>query len=592
MKKDTQIGRYKIVAPLHKGPYFLDYRVVDENDTKHYMRLINPAKLDEVQFVPGSFSLTEQTIDKDITHPNIVRQSDAGEVVIEGQRYNYIVRDFFPGEMLSDKLSREGLCTVYDVRHIINGVLNALKFLHSQPEPLIYNHIDPSGILLDISGQDIRAVLCDFGHAQRLNCEHRRAFLSGLSPYYMAPEMFKGFYSTRTDLYAVGALMYHLIFGIEPWQTDIPDSDPAERAIAILNARKSPLPIPDIHIHELDDNLLKIMSKALMQDIDERFQSADEFLAALNGLINVSCTNFKKINVDNDEEAVNSEIRKPKGPGFADVAGMTELKRRLQEDVIDLLRNPEKYQKLRVKIPNGILLYGPPGCGKTFIAEKFAEELGSNFIKVDCSDIASPYIHGGQSKIADLFKKAAANAPTGLFLDELEAMITDRSRHNNVSEQGEVNVFLTHLNNCSERGIFVIGATNKPDIIDPAALRSGRLDIKVYVPAPDKDERKQILQLLLRDRCANDIDYDMLAEQTDGYVSADIAEMINQAAITTARKDGEVIEMATLLETIKKGAGQWPSVSADQLRQHEMIRNDFESRKTTRRHIGFTSNDN
>lgn len=589
MKKDAQVGRYKVVALMYKGTYFADYRVVDESGMKHYMRIINPAKLHDLQFVPGCTLISEQTICDNILHPNIVCQRDAGESIVDGQRYNYIVRDFFPGEMLSDKLARERHCSVFDVRHIISGVLNALKFLHAQSEPLIYNHIAPSGILLDISGQNVSAILCDFGHAQRLNRDNRKAFLYGLSPFYMAPEMFKGLYSTRTDLYAVGALMYHLIFGIEPWSVDLSKVNTSERVQTILDARKTPLPIPGIQIFELDDNLLKIMAKALMQDVDERFQSAEEFLAALNGLINVSCTNYQTIDITPKEETINSDIQNPKGNGFADVAGMTELKRRLQEDVIDLLRNPEKYQKLRVKIPNGALLYGPPGCGKTFIAEKFAEELGCNFMRVDCSDIASPYIHGGQSKIADLFKEAAENAPTILFLDELEAMVTDRSRHTNVSEQGEVNVFLTHLNNCSERGIFVIGATNKPDMIDPAALRAGRLDIKVYVPAPDKEERKQILQLVLRDRCSSDIDYDILANETAGYVSADISEMVNQAALATAKKDGDVIDMATLRETIKKGVGQWPSVTEDQLRKHESIRDSFESKKPERRPIGFVN---
>ena len=101
-----------------------------------------------------------------------------------------------------------------------------------------------------------------------------------------------------------------------------------------------------------------------------------------------------------------------------------------------------------MSIPNGLLFYGPPGCGKTFFAERFAEEIGCNYMYVLCSDVASPYIHGGQEKIANLFEEARKNAPTILFLDEVEAMIMDRSKHNNVSEQGEVNEFLGQLNNC------------------------------------------------------------------------------------------------------------------------------------------------
>ncbi|MCC8119186.1 MAG: AAA family ATPase [Bacteroidales bacterium] len=591
MKNNTQVGKYKIVALLHKGYYFADYRVIDENGIKHYMRLINPAKLHDLQLMPGCDQILELTMSQGIVHPNIARQSDTGEIIVDGQRYLYIVRDFFPGELLSDKLDREAHCSIYEVHHIISGVLNALKFLHNQSVPLIYNHIDPEGILLDISKQEIYPILNDFGHARHLNKENHKPYIIGLPLFYMAPELLlRGIYSTRSDLYAVGALMYHLIFGMEPWEIDL--NDTTEPIKDVLEARKTPLPIPNLNIFELDDNLLRIMAKALAQDVDDRFQNAEEFLAALNGLTDVKCDNYQRIELTSKTEEHNGSIKKSKGNGFADVAGMTELKQRLQEDVIDLLRHPEKYQKLRVKIPNGMLLYGPPGCGKTFIAEKFAEELGCNFIKVDCSDIASPYIHGGQSKIAELFKEAAKNAPTILFLDELEAMITDRSRHTNISEQGEVNVFLTQLNNCSERGIFVIGATNKPDMIDPAALRAGRLDIKVYVPAPDKEGRKEILKLALHNRCASNIDYDILAKETTGYVSADITEMINQAAITTVKNNGDTIMMDTLMETIKNGINQWPSVTAKQLQEYEDIRERFESKKTLRRSVGFISSEN
>ena len=356
---------------------------------------------------------------------------------------------------------------------------------------------------------------------------------------------------------------------------------------AILEERKKPVKIPDIPIFELDERLLNIIVKAISQDVDARFQSADEFLRALNGELEVEAIPYERVQV---REAIEVEKRfgnAPKGNGFADVAGMDNLKERFNTEIIDLMRNPEKYKKLRVKIPNGMLLYGPPGCGKTFIAEKFAEEVGWNYQYVDCSDIASPYIHGGQEKISALFKDAEDNAPTVLFLDELDSLIVDRSRHTNVSEQGEVNVFLTNLNNCADRGIFVIGATNHPEMIDKAALRSGRLEIKVYVPAPDKEARKSLLELLLKGRCSSDIDIEKLAEMTKGYVSKDIDILINKAALIAARADLEEISMTNMLNAIEQSKCELPSVSSKVLTEHEAIRDEFEGRKGGRTRVGF-----
>lgn len=590
MMTPSQIGPYKVVCETGKGAYFRLFRCVDGNGQRLFVKLINLAKLEDLQVNPGSSLPSEVEIVESLSHPNILHQTDSGEVIVDGQRYYYSTSEFVPGENLASKLSREGHLTVYEVKLIITGILNALKYLHSQQEPVITNGVSPESIYLDLSKPNPIAKFYDFGHARRLNKESRKCYMGGLSPFYLAPEMFKGLYSTRTDLYAVGALMYHLIYGIEPWKVDLSSIDWNQRITAILEPRKMPLPIPDIKIFELDDQLLNVMAKALTQDVDERFQNADEFLQALNGTVRIDKGNFTRIDSQKESESNEAPTTNSKGNGFADVAGLETLKTQLTEEVIDLLKEPEKYRRLRVKIPNGILLYGPPGCGKTLIAEKFAEELGCSFIKADCSDIASPYIHGGQGKISELFKEAEENAPTVLFLDEIDAMITDRARHTNVSEQGEVNVFLTNLNNCSDRGIFVVAATNNPDLIDPAALRAGRLDIKVYVPLPDKEERKKILQLVLTDRCEADVDYDLLAEKTDGYVSNDICQMVNKAALVTARNNGEAVTQETILEIIEKGKSQWPSVSGEEIRRQEKIKEQFEKNQSQkRRPVGFAT---
>lgn len=590
MQANQQIGKYKVVFSLKKGQYAESYRVVDDKGDKYYLKLINLAKLSELQYEGSIEHVNEVEILNGISHSNIEHLVENGESVVDGQRYAYIVCDFIVGETVQEKVSREKHCSVYDIKQIATGVLNGLKYLHRLEEPIIHNEITPNNIMLDMSGSTMVAKIIDFGHAQKLNSKNHKCYIDGLNPFFMAPEMFKGLYSTRTDLYSVGAVMYYLLFGIYPWSVDFSKIQVDLREKVLLAERKNPLKVPNIPIFELDDNLLNVIAKAISQDVDKRFQSADEFLLALNGEVTVDDSDYEKVDVvakkESKEEAPSKE---KKGNGFADVAGLDALKERLKTEVIDLIRNPEKYQKLRVKIPNGILLYGPPGCGKTFIAEKFAEEVGCNYMYVHCSDVASPYIHGGQEKIAAIFEKAKDNAPTVLFLDELDAMLADRSRHNNVSEYGEVNEFLTQLNNCADNHIFVIGATNNPKGIDTAALRSGRLDIKVYVPAPNAEERAALFKLYLKEIVTDDIDYDELAKKTDGYVSKDVCRLINNAARITAQNDRELIDMQTLLETIDLLKKDLPSVSKDILKQHERLRDEFEGH-VDRKPVGFIQN--
>lgn len=590
MKPNIAIGNYHTVFTLNKGAYYEVLRVVDAQGDKHLMRLINLAKLDDLQYEPDGRSVSEIEIMNSISHVNILNKTDNGEAIIDGQRYAYMVSDFCSGETLQDKLSREHGCSVYETKSIIVGVLNALKYLHTRPTPIIHNGISPASIMLDMTATEPVAKIMDFGHARQLDKENRKCYMDGLSLAYLAPEMFKGLYSTRTDLYAVGALLYEMIFGLLPWQIDLSKIPLNEREKVVLEARKHPLPIPNFKVFELDEPLLNIMAKALTQDVDERFQNADEFLSAITGVTTVQCSNYKKFDVVSQQKETPKQSAKPKGNGFADVAGMEELKKRLHEEVIDLIRNPEKYKKLRVQIPNGILLYGPPGCGKTFIAEKFAEELGCNYMYVHCSDVASPYIHGGQEKIAALFQQARENAPTVLFLDELDAMLTDRSRHNNVSESGEVNEFLAQLNNSADDGVFVIGATNKPTLIDPAALRSGRFDIKVYVPAPSKEEREALLRLSLKDIADPDVDYAKLSSLTEGYVSKDICVLVNKAALASAKEDKDSINMEAMLSAIEKCKDELPSISETELLGYEKVRKQFSSKKNNYRPVGFTAN--
>lgn len=212
------------------------------------------------------------------------------------------------------------------------------------------------------------------------------------------------------------------------------------------------------------------------------------------------------------------------------LAGMRQLRAELEQGVIAPLLEPELYRRYKVPLPNGILLYGPPGCGKTFIANKLAEIIGFNYFDIGPSDLGSVYVHGGQRLIKALFERAAAAAPAMIFFDEFDALVPARDGRAGHHYEAEVNELLTQLNECAERRILVVAATNRAEKIDSAILRPGRFDRHFYVGPPDIEARVELFRLYLAERPAVGVDYLKLGQLSEVYTPAEIREIVNDSA--------------------------------------------------------------
>ena len=241
---------------------------------------------------------------------------------------------------------------------------------------------------------------------------------------------------------------------------------------------------------------------------------------------------------------------------FDNVAGADEEKEELAE-IVDFLKSPERYNRLGARIPKGVLLVGPPGTGKTLLARAVAGEAGVPFFIISGSDFVEMFVGVGASRVRDLFETAKKNAPCIIFIDEIDAV----GRHRGAGLGGghdereqTLNQLLVEMDGFGiNEGIIVIAATNRPDILDPALLRPGRFDRQVLVGAPDVKGRREILEVHKKDKPLDpSVDLEVIAKGTPGFTGADLENLMNEAALLTARKKAKVITMVELEEAIKR----------------------------------------
>lgn len=245
---------------------------------------------------------------------------------------------------------------------------------------------------------------------------------------------------------------------------------------------------------------------------------------------------------------------------FDDIAGLKEAKTEVME-VVDFLKNPERYTKLGAKIPKGVMLVGPPGTGKTLMAKAMAGEAGVPFFSMSGSEFVEMFVGVGASRVRDLFKRAKDKAPSIIFIDEIDAVGRSRSKINafqsNDERESTLNQLLMELDGFGPNtGVIVLAATNRPDILDKALLRPGRFDRHIYLELPNKQERFEIFGVHIRGlKLAKDVDIDILSSLSPGFSGADIANICNEAALIAARKKKKAIEQEDFMNARDRVVG-------------------------------------
>lgn len=479
--------------------------------------------------------------------------------------------------------NKESFCTIKDrirARKLFSeketilstlAIISLLDELHKVNRKLGYINIVASNFVCTSKIESNNIVMIDNSIDENLS-EHYPPQCTNEN-VCQAPEYFHGKFTELSEVYAIGALMYEMLFGIEPWAINVDMLDTTMRTLVLLKMKRKPLLIPSLNGLNPSNELMTIIGKATEYQPEKRYQSLEDLRTAISRQLYSSVK---------DKEQYRNICR---GNGFADIAGMDDLKEKIRYDIIDVLNDSERAKELGITIPNGILLYGPPGCGKTFFAEKCAEEMQCHFMYVKCSDVASPYIHGGQEKIARLFEEAREKSPTLLFLDEVDALLRTRTKQQNASESGEINEFLCQINNCGESGVFVIAATNMPEEIDEAALRAGRLERKYYIGVPDVQTIEKLLEIQLRKRKTDSINIKEVAKHLQGRVAADVKLLVDVAA-RLAFHNHCSISTQLLIEAVRTTP---PSVSKAVIEEHLRIKEKFEQKQIEgkRRRIGF-----
>lgn len=542
-KKGDKIGKYTVNEFIKKGASAESYTVYGGDDVLYFMKVFDMESAAKSKLLEGK-EVPEIVFCKELNeepNDNVIRFVDNGGVRKGDKEYHYLVTEFYYGQLLNESVEKEGVFDVDDAVQITLCVLNGLQYMHSKA--LLHNDIRPSNIMLkELDDGMMLPTIIDLGHVSYMVLGRPNFMMGDLAPFFRAPETYRGIFTPKSDVFSVGALLYYLVFGKAPWEVDLTEcgNDKNKIKAKVKEARKEELVLDSDTVH-LPDFLKEILKKALSLRVVSRFASAADFF-------NVLLDRLMPEGLDGNGEAQPEEdFKKGSGNGFDQVAGRDELKEQLRKEVIFALQNPEKAKLYQLPPVNGILLYGPPGCGKSLVAKSFAEELGFNYTILDASELGSIYQPGVIDNLQRIFDAASVKAPFVIGLEGIEYLMPNPGEENITKERVAT---LGLLSNCAERGILIVATSNQPDQVDPFLMRPGCIDRVYFVQQPDFEARKEIFKKHLGNRPCQEIDYEELARMSEDFVAGDITETVNEAAMTAAYMDVPISQK--ILEDVLK----------------------------------------
>lgn len=559
LNNNEQFGKYKLRSILSRTDYRITAEALDASGNKVFLTIYDSQATPLYLF--DGLSIKEFKLAKNLHDEALPQYINHSSLVRDGRRFKYMVTKYEDLQTLREHMSKEKL-SVSSVNSIAYQLISAVTEINNITGGGHYN-ITPDTVMVSDEIAGIRVHLTDLSHASG-RCNGKADFdVKTLSPWFRAPETRYGMYSRATDIYAIGVLMTFMLYGTMP---EI-EYDRTDFGL-IFEDLAAEIPVSKEYVAYL--------RTATNTTVGYRFATADKFGEALklseggdtNKIVYGSCLKpshgvkisfpaddentvlqGKDLKGDNSEEkevpqpstatvATVARTKERKKKGLAAVAGMEQIKKRLKRDFVNIVNHRELAKAYNIQPPN-IILYGPPGTGKTFLANKLAEECGMEFCPVMPSELGSIYIHGSQGLIKKLFedaeKKAADNRRGCLiFIDEIDAVCSNRVSNDISSKSDDVAEMLAQLNTCREKKIYVIGATNFIDRVDSALLRTGRMDAIIYIGLPDADCREELFRFEMQKRPHDGlIDTKRLAQLTDRYTSSDIVSIVEEAARRT-----------------------------------------------------------
>ena len=617
LKPNTQFEGYTLTRQMGKStPYREMFHAVNEGGQDVALIVYDMNKLPECYngIVP------ELELIPVLSQDVFPKFQDKGFVNNETTSLRWVATQYINGTSLTECIEQDRPFPVNESLEKFYGILVAVKEISWRLNRGSHNNINTDNIIVSTDEYGNEKWYLVGLNCVSEPCRGKASFDATMRQFeFCAPETAVGIYKQASDIFSLGIVLSYILQHKHPW----PDIHKMIKAINSLTVAKNF--ITTNPIIETDSSLMEIVKNAIATKQSERYQSLEELGTAIAEYLGnedmkvfecfgaspstVVATPDKENNKDVEDESevtmqqtagkpkANVKIGKVKGEGFKSVAGMSELKSKLTRNFIDIVKNKELARQFQITPPNGILLWGPPGTGKTYISRRLGEEAGLLYTLVQPSDLGSIYIHGSQSMIADLFSKAEQQAKESncgvlLVFDEFDSLVPKRGNNDDNNQANEVAEFLTQLNNCAEKGVYVIATTNRLDAIDQAVTRKGRLDEIIYIGLPDEDARKELIELELANRPHEVVDTRHLAQLTKGYTSSDIAFIIKECArcsFEESLKSKSLIKITQELieRTISTTRA---SVSEEELKQYERTRDSFmRVKKEERRRIGFNA---